>query len=230
MKIDNDIIRGHIWQKILLLAFHPSGQKDQAKWLYLYTQSLKDYWEISYQDNPKNIKNNFSAKLSCSLPSISINYNIEDIDKFAFTFNYQTGGQKVFEWIHDVDGKYFSLPTHKLLTHHKTEHESLKHTNKEYLKSVTDAILFHPKVHMHIEHPSYNYNKEILPQHDVRISGGIDNPFLFLFHLRYQLCCKSKKREDEKERLIDLFLNAIKNKKSSIPTNELMGIKDESQH
>ena len=43
------------------------------------------------------------------------------------------------------------------------------------------------------------------------MGGGITNPFLYLFHLRIQLCPISDRRKAEKARLIDLFEVAIKN-------------------
>ena len=58
--------------------------------------------------------------------------------------------------------------------------------------------------------------------HDIRIGGGITNPFLYLFHLRIQLCPIPDTRSKERQRLFDLFENAIK-KNTNLQIAELMG-------
>ena len=54
-----------------------------------------------------------------------------------------------------------------------------------------------------------------LELHEIRIGGGIENPDVFLFHIRYQFCLvHTDVRQDERLRLIDLFENAIRKKKA----------------
>jgi len=50
-----------------------------------------------------------------------------------------------------------------------------------------------------------------LSSHEVRIGGGIENPYVFLFHLRCQFCLVSNHvRQTERQRLIDLFKRSIR--------------------
>ena len=37
----------------------------------------------------------------------------------------------------------------------------------------------------------------LLSPHEVRVSGGIENAFVFLFHLRYQFCLVSEETRQE---------------------------------
>jgi hypothetical protein len=116
-------------------------------------------------------------------------------------------------WIHDVDDKYFIFPNQLFLTECNKEKIALKTFEAKDIESVIDGLLCHPVVHQHIESP--------INQHEIRIGGGIDNAFLFLFQLRYQLCPFQNKRKAEKDRLINLFQDTIREKKT-IAINELM--------
>lgn len=59
--------------------------------------------------------------------------------------------------------------------------------------------------------------------HDIRIGEGLNNSFLYLFHLRYQLRLDQTRRDNEKHRLCELFLNAIQYNKGINP-NDLMKV------
>lgn len=74
-------------------------------------------------------------------------------------------------------------------------------------------MIFHGRAHQHIKSP--------FPENKIRIGGGIDNPYLYLFHLRYQLCPDKKRRDEEKERLIPLFESAVRYDKL-LPANALL--------
>jgi len=89
----------------------------------------------------------------------------------------------------------------------------LKKFVSDDVKAVIDGLILHPKAHQHIASPINN--------HDIRIGGGLDNPFLFLFHLRYQLCPIPDKRQKEKKRLLALFSDSLKSN-SSITASSLM--------
>jgi hypothetical protein len=81
---------------------------------------------------------------------------------------------------------------------------------------VIDGLILHPCAHQHIAHPVDN--------HEIRFGGGITNPYLYLFHLRYQLCPLEDRRNRERVRLTDLFFNAINENRLAISANELMTI------
>lgn len=207
------MIRAYLWQAIIRLGFCPSSTKDQKKWLRQYNQSIKQFWEINrYPEAPSSENGRIKAIIDCTdLCNLILEYAIETMDKFIVRFLYKNpvSKQELMMWTHDVDegaGKYFCFPVQPFLTAFNSEKIAIKSFDDEDIEVVTDGLLFHPKAHQHIESPS------ALDNHDIRIGGGIDNPFLYLFHLRYQFCPIPEKREMEKVRLKALFSYALKNK------------------
>lgn len=88
-------------------------------------------------------------------------------------------------------------------------------------------MLFHPRCHTHLEdvgvtHVQLGQNGEGLSTHEVRVGGCIENPFVFLFHLRYQFSLVSSDvRGQERARVIALFDHAIRNNVSVSPADLL---------
>lgn len=122
-------------------------------------------------------------------------------------------------WIHDVDDQYFNFPNQLFLTKYNQEQKALREFEAQDIEKVVDGLLCHPVVHQHIESP--------IDKHEIRIGGGIDNAFLFLFQLRYQLCPFPDKRKTERDRLMNLFQDEIlcqktTQKEKTIAINQLM--------
>jgi hypothetical protein len=115
-------------------------------------------------------------------------------------------------WTHDVDSAYFTFPEQVFLTKYNQRNHAIKHMSTTDIEKVIDSLLLHPRVHQHIESP--------INSHEIRIGGGILNPFVFLFHLRYQLCPAPIIRNNERTRLISLFESAVKNN-TPVKPNEL---------
>lgn len=213
--MDNEIIRAYLRQKIIHLAFTPSRGKDQSNWLRQYNQSLKDFWELDqYPSLPSQNVSTIDTAYG-----LSFEYSISSGSKFVINFKYNNSTSL---WIHDADHSFFEFPQQVFLTSYKQEKQALQNININDMEAIIDGLLCHPRVHQHIKFP--------IDVHEIRIGGGIDNPFVFLFHLRYQLCLVEEKREAERQRLINLFFSAMnatkKNKKNvgetKIPPNELM--------
>ncbi|MBA7569272.1 hypothetical protein ES708_11011 [subsurface metagenome] len=208
--MDDDIIQAYLWHNIIRLGFSPSEKKDIKSWLYMYGENLKDFWEVDeYPPHPKS-DGTITAKLTCAASlGISLSYCITNITRFSVTFLFSDRNNK--SWVHDVDGNYFAFPEQSLLSKYGKEKTVRKKITSAHIKKVLDGLIFHPTVHQHIK----------TDFHSIRIGGGIHNPFLYLFHLKYQLCPDKKRRDEEKERLIRLFEPAVKND-TQITVNELM--------
>jgi hypothetical protein len=116
-------------------------------------------------------------------------------------------------WDHEVDGTFFTFPVEEILDLHNQRNPVLSKFSSEDIEVVLDGLIFHPAAHQHIKSP--------IDEHAIRIGGGIGNAFLFLFHLRYQLCPNKDKRKEEKKRLIGLFADAVR-KNSKLEINQLM--------
>lgn len=224
------MIRAYLWQAIIRLGFCPASTQDQKRWLRQYGQSLKEFWEIpSYPEVPSMEKGRIKSNINCTgLFNLSLEYAVETADKFIVRFLYlhPADRQELIMWVHDVDegkGKYFCFPAQSFLSAHKLEKAAMRSFTAEDIEAVAEGLLFHPKAHQHIESPALLNDagdSMSLSNYDIRIGGGIDNPFLYLFHLRYQLCLIPARREMEKERLLVLFEDALRNN-NPITANKL---------
>lgn len=209
--MDKDIQLNYLWKKIILLAFSPSGEENVFSWISCYTRSVVDFWEVS--EFPRQDK--FKLQIYNGNIPISCDFTFESNKKFVVSFFYPHSNEKDFIWLHDVDKNHF-IPEQPILTHDNHMNKYLRDIKEEDVNKVLEGLLFHPTVHQHIEEPTNHHN--------IRIGGGIHNPFQFLFHLRYQLCLIEEKREIEKNRLMVLFYNAIKKKCSGIAPSRLLDL------
>ncbi len=213
MNLDNDIIFAYLWLEIERQAFSPKKDKDKDKkiWLNCYLRSLKTFWGLSdYPVVPSNwIQNNTIEHNGVNL---AFRHQIESLEKYWVKI---WDHSKTLKWTHDVDGvNFFDFPRQKFLTI-KQGKQAIREFNQKQINTVFDCMICHPKVHQHIESP--------INEHEIRIGGGISNPYLYLFQLRFQLCINKQQREKEKERLASLFNDKIKNKKA-IPAGDLFAI------
>lgn len=210
--MDKNIIQAYLWQDVIRLGFSPSGNKDKKKWLRMYGQSLKKFWEVDeYPSISTKSNGSINIEITCSTSlNIALSCNITNITKFAVTFSPFSDRSHNL-WIHDVDGSYFVFPERSLLTKYKKRKMAIKKMRTKHVEIVLDGLIFHPTAHQHINNDS----------HSIRIGGGINNPFLYLFHLRYQLCPDETRRDKEKTRLIDLFESAVESD-APVTANELL--------
>lgn len=217
--MDRNIVRAYLWQEVINLGFNPSGDADQKSWVLQYARSLKEFWEIDAYPINLRVESGVLKGRVDSPANLSFDFDIAAKDKFLVQFlsaPIRKRGNGLM-WNHDVDSAFFNFPIQPLLTFlPKQRNIALKSNLQESdIEVIVDGLLCHTRAHQHIELPIDN--------HEIRIGGGIDNAFLFLFHLRYQLCPIPEKRKKEKQRLVQLFLNAIKNKnKKNVPINTLM--------
>ena len=209
-----EIVRAYLWQDIIRLGFLPSGAKKQKNWLLQYGQSLKKFWEVeNYPAEPSQPGNCLSATID-SANSIGVVYEYAIVDSQNFTVRLMCPGRKLM-WTHDMDEDYFSFPNQIFLSNHNQRNPAVQDMNSDDIRAVIDSLIMHPTPHQHIESP--------LDNHDIRVGGGLQNPFLYLFHLRVQLCPDNDRRSAEKERLIALFDTKIR-ENTVISPNELMKI------
>lgn len=211
--MDKEIIQAYLWQDVIRIGFCPTGDKDVKKWLSMYGRSIKDFWEIDeYPPHPQS-NGSFTSSLTSSISiSFFIEYSITNLSKFAVNFLHVNKSRDLM-WIHDVDGEYFSFPEGSILRKYGKSKKISDSDVARHIESVLDGLLFHPCVHQHIESLTNN--------HEIRIGGGIANPFVFLFQLRYQLCPDETAKNEERRRLISLFEGAIISS-SNVPANELL--------
>jgi len=210
--MDDKIIQAYLWQEVTRLGFSPISDKDKMRWLSQYGKSLRDFWEI--EEYPTKYDDN---ELKVFHSALMIEYLIKkpiDVNKYAISLYYLSNTWELM-WTHDVDLQYFSFPENSLLIKYGKIKKARRNVSSSHIENVLNGLLFHPAIHQHIQSPIDN--------HEIRIGGGIYNPFVFLFHLRYQLCPIEDKRNTEKTRVINLFVDAIRNGKQ-VPAGNLFGL------
>jgi len=216
--MDNKFICAYLWQDIIRLGFSPASTKEKKNWLLQYGRSLKQFWEVeAYPEAPKSSKGILSSTInSPDHLGLCFEYAIQSNDKFTVTLMYSPPVKdKELMWCHDMDGQYFYFPNQLFLTDHNKRSFAIKQMSDIDIGKVVDSLLIHPTPHQHIESP--------VDDHNIRIGGGLLNPFLYLFHLRVQLCPIQVRRNAERERLVYLFKDAIQNN-NPVNINELMEI------
>lgn len=220
--MNNQEICAYLWQSIIRRAFCPVSTREKKNWIRLYCFSLRGFWEIdSGPDNPKDQNGKFIGSINCARDiNLCIDYKIEynSYAKFNFCFLYSSlsknsADNKLLMWDYDVDEQYFTFPVQFFLTQAGREKEAIRACTRNDIEAIVYSLVVHPTIHLHINSPINN--------HEIRLGCGIENPFLYLFQLRYQLCPDLETRHKEKNRLIDLFTEALK-KAEKIPANMLL--------
>ena len=195
--------RAIVWDTIERLAFRPNPP---ASWLGVYAKTLHRLWGVEPMWDRFALNDHFDIPFLM----LKCDYLIESVTKYSVSLTHAPSGSCYWE-IH-VDPWFLSKA-------------SLHSANKRYplrqqarlrgdIAAVLDGLFFHPRCHVHLENfvVGLDPNSGGLPFHEIRIGNGIENPYVFLFHLRYQFCLVSDQaRDSEKTRLIDLFENAIRN-------------------
>ena len=171
----------------------------------------------TYPKAPSQTDKVISATIDSSISiGMSYEYFIEDDQKFGVMLMYAPPQKnRGLMWEHHMDGQYFSFPSQTFLTNYNQQPQAIQKMRASDIGDVIDSLIMHPTPHQHIKSPLNN--------HYIRVGGGLMNPFLYLFHLRVQLCPDNERRQSERNRLISLFDTAIK-EKSTIAPNELMKI------
>lgn len=217
--MDNDIIRAYIWDEVIRLGFSPSGGKNMLDWIRTYGLSLQNFWEE--EEIPFRMKKHENGQVNIEIfckrqACMDLELSMTNLSTHNTRFLHNPPErQGELMWVHGVDlANYFFFPERSLLNKYGKRDEALSKINDYHIEAVVDGLICHPHTHQHIESP--------IDEHEIRIGGGISNPFLFLFHLRYQLCPMPEKRQRERRRLISLFKESIARNNSSIHLRLLM--------
>ncbi len=207
--------RAIVWDIIERIAFRPSNN-DRITWLSVYVKTLHKFWDMEPMWTHLALEDSFSViflNLKCS-------YSIESVDKYVVSLvNDPVDGHPC--WQNHIDPAYLSKASlHSASSEYPRPQRA--HLQRD-IEAVLDGMLFHPRCHTHIE-DRYTQREHLDPDrgglssHEVRIGGGIENPYIFLFHLRYQFCLVADQaRRTERIRLIGLFERAIKNGQTVSP-------------
>ena len=198
--------RAIVWNTIERIAFRPNPPES---WLGVYAKTLHRLW------GEETIWNRFGLddEFIVTFLNLKCSHFIESVSKYSISFVHDSSD--CMHWQTHVDPGFHSKASLQ------TSVDNYPRQQMDELRRDVDAVLngmlFHPRCHAHLEdlvgrNVQLDQDSGGLSSHEVRIGGGIENPYIFLFHLRYQFCLVSDQaRNSEKTRLIDLFENAIRN-------------------
>lgn len=210
--------RAIVWDTIERIAFQPRSDNDRDRWLGVFARTLHALWGMDQmwihlaQDDEFLV---YFLNLKCD-------YYIESLTKYSTSLADIDSGSCA--WGIQVEPNYLS----KASLHSapgRYPHQERAHLQRD-IEAVLDGMLFHPRCHAHLEDLGIQYveldqNRAGLSSHEVRVGGGIENPYVFLFHLRYQFCLVADEvRRYERARLVDLFKRSIRNNQY-VPARDL---------
>jgi len=206
-----------VWNQIERLAFKPSSSANKRTWLSMCGRSLHQLWEC------EPISSNLLLTTCFAIPllGLQLDYHIESSTKY--TLSIKTS--EYILWTIHCDPSYEEKP---VLSPSESYPNARTNPHLEHdVKKVLEGMIFHPRCHSHLkEIGSWASDFEMNdapsdPLHEIRISSAEANPFLFMFQLRFQFCIlPPNKRDEERNRLLTLFTEAIKTSQN-IPPRDL---------
>ncbi len=211
--------RAIVWDTIERIAFQPSSDRDRGAWLSVYAKTLYALWGMEQMWARFRPDDEFIVtflNLKCS-------HFIESVSKYSISFAYDSSDW--ITWQTHVDPDFISKGS--LYSANGRYPRDQRAQLQGDIEAVLDGMIFHPRCHTHLEelgtrHVRLDQEKGGLESHEIRIGGGIENPYVFLFHLRYQFCLVHKDvRQTERRRLIDLFEKSIMEREQNVTARDL---------
>ncbi|HEB86434.1 MAG TPA: hypothetical protein ENI68_05385, partial [Gammaproteobacteria bacterium] len=192
--------RAIVWDTIERIAFRPSSNNDCSAWLGVYAKTLHKLWGLESMWNHFGSNDIFDIQFL----ELKCKYEIENVDKYSVSLQDLSASRSY--WQNHIDATYISKAS---LHSASGRYPRLQRAHLQRdIEAVLDGMLFHPRCHAHLEdigvrHMQLDQDSGGLSSHEVRIGGGIENPYVFLFHLRYQFCLVADQvRQTERQRLI----------------------------
>jgi hypothetical protein len=199
------------------MAFRPNPAD---AWLDLFNRTIHKLWELQPGDVPTEREASFVVPLL----SIICEYSVEKPEKYVGSIRLRANEGRLLFSVHSDPAFVSKAGFHNDPRNYPSQDVTgcLQHD----VACVLDGMIFHPRIHTHIEEhgplPNAPPPQRLLALHEIRIGGGIENAFVFLFHLRYQFCLVSEEtRGSERTRLVNLFRTAISGRKTDVPASHL---------
>ncbi|MGO8678813.1 MAG: hypothetical protein ACLQVX_23460 [Limisphaerales bacterium] len=199
------------------MAFRPYPVEP---WLALFNRTIHKLWQLQPGDVPAE------RGMSFEVPFLSIvcAYHVERPDGYNSSLR-STGRRSGLLFTLHHDPAYAS----KAALHNEIrvyEPQNYARYLQDDVARVLDGMVFHPRTHTHVEEHGLILNaatpQTLLALHEIRIGSGLENAFIFLFHLRYQFCLVSEEaRGSERTRLVNLFTTAIGARETHVPAKTL---------
>lgn len=211
-----------VWDTIERLAFKPTKGKDQTTWMAVFERTLHKIWDRQPQDVTITRNSGFVADFLSIGCSYTVDHNKYDIKIFNIDSPTHV------HWQLHVDPRYCSKSALCTASGKYKTADFSNHLDND-VQTVLEGMIFHPRNHAHgntIGIISQLERGNSLSPDKIRLAGGIENGFVFLTHLRYQLCLLSEDlRRLERTRLSQIFITAITERRNSVSAADLFGFK-----
>lgn len=208
-----------VWDTIERLAFRPDNP---ATWLSLYAKTLHKIWDIE----PLRWNSNVMNQLFIPFLRLKCTYTNEGCNKYGATIS---DSDRRFLVLHIAPEHLSKADLHG--AYNRYPHQERDRSLMDDVRKVLNGMIFHTRVHSHLHclgfeagNADHADESKLLGLREIRIGTGIENFYVFLFHLRYQFCLVAQSRRDnERERLVQLFQNAIAGGKRTVSSGDLFG-------
>ncbi len=228
-----------LWERIEALLFSPHGAEEECRWCAHYMNSLRDCWEAGIIPLGKAYPQ--QDDFSMPLPGFSLSYDFSNWEQGRSRFSIRMSFENVVFACQDIDKCYTPRvellepprepPSDSLLDFYP-DTPKREQSLREDTKWVLDRYLMHPCAHVHLvadildclrdDHAPY---RDVV--HEIRLPMGCENPFTALFQYRIQFILGTDKvstktrREAERDRLIDMVVNAVIERADHVSSGDL---------
>ncbi len=211
--LDNNV-KVFYWKAFERILFSPASSNDIKKWFKQYHRFVLKLW-----NKPEDFHKGKDFEFTLS-ESIKITFSTPfDLPKFSVDIDYYGSIQSLH-----YDDKYFSELDLTSIFDSGISGEELRRVrniqlSRDDIKLILESMIVHPPIHIHYEDIS----------HFVRLGFNTRNPFLFLYHLAFQLCDyktdfrNSDRKKSEIDRLTGIIERNLANNQR-VASGELFGL------
>ncbi len=210
------------WKFIEKKVFSPVEKRGIIQWVKCYGDFLYNFWQLDCPVSFTPGKDSITGKILFTPLNLEYSYSILfNLKKFDFAISLKgidDMQQSNFKLENSYDDQFFTELNYidNIWPLFGKIEPVLKKMNIKEIDYILKGVIVHPAMHQHIKY------SELIPHH-IRIINGVNNPFLFLYQLAFQLgdCFsdfkKSELKNEEFNRITDLvWRNIIQPEKSVI--------------
>lgn len=215
----------YLWTVIERILFEPTSDKDKKKWFKQYHKFALKLWGKE-PEFPTNTEYEFfldeDFQMFFRTPF--------DHPKFSVDFSYKSSIQS----FHYDNSEYFSRMDLVEIYNKgidKAYIKEIKQVNptRAEIEAILKSMIVHPDLHVHYYKENFREQKTDKPANFIRLGFNTNNPFMFLYHIAFQMYDyktdfkDSKKKQDELNRVVDLVEQNIQSG-TKVPSGKLFGL------
>lgn len=217
----------YLWTEIERILFSPDNKKsDLMSWFKNYHEFTLKLWKKDPEHFDKKdfrlyLNENFQVYMQIPFK----------LPKFSIDFSHKNSIQS----FHYDNSEYFSkmdlVDVFKDDILNKAYHRKLKQVkpSRIEIEAILKSMIVHPDMHTHYYKENFREVKGVKPANYIRLGFNTNNPFMFLYHIAFQLCDyktdykASDKKQAEFKRIVDLVEKNLQNR-TKVPSGKLFGL------